>query len=146
MTTVVKPIGLDEATNQQHLPEDWDIIYRVSNVLSITTGIDAKTTGTTNLYTVPTGKTAVITEAYVRCTSATAITIAGTAGIGVWAGESDMFASQVLTGLLGLWRFRMIDPWFSVVGNSDEVIKLGIDVWAIWTSMTIAVDLIGYLI
>ena len=47
----------------------------VKRVLSTTTGIDAKTIATTNLYTVPTGKTAVVTEAVIRVTAADTVTV-----------------------------------------------------------------------
>jgi len=111
------------------------------------TGIDAKTTGTTTLYTVPTGKTAVITKAVVRCTAATAITVAPTLGIGVAAGEADIFASVVLTGLTTtatVWTFGA--SGLAVPVAAAGVIKVGIDTAATGTSQTIAIDLFGYLV
>ena len=69
------------------------------SVLSRTTGIDLKTVAATNLYTVPTGKTAIITEILVRITVASGFSIAATAGVGVAAGEADIMAAIALTGL-----------------------------------------------
>lgn len=121
----------------------------VTRVLSTTTGINAKSTGTTTLYTVPTGKTAIITQATVRCTAASAITVGPTLGIGVAAGESDIYASTALTGLINTTTANMFG--FTTVGMSvtaaaAAAIKVGIDVASTGTSQTIAIDLIGYLI
>lgn len=113
--------------------------------LSETTGIDAKTTGTTNLYTVPASTTTIVLGAVVRVTAASGITVAATAGIGIAAGEDDIFASEALTDLLAVgdvWVFS--SQGIIVDGNATEVIKFGIDTAATGTSQTLAVDLIGY--
>jgi hypothetical protein len=116
-------------------------------ILSTTTGIDAKIVATTNLYTVPVGKTAVITSAVIRVTVADTITVVPTVGIGIAAGETDIFASTALTGLdatTKVFRFDAIGTY--VAGAAGNVIKLGIDTGATATTMTISVDLIGYLL
>lgn len=116
-------------------------------ILSTTTGIDAKTVATTNLYTVPAGKSAIITSAVIHVTVADTITVVPTLGIGIAAGEDDIIAPVALTGLdatTKFWRFSV--EGITKVGAATEVIKLGIDVGATATTMTIAVDLIGYLI
>lgn len=125
--------------------------YRVDagGVRALASGItvDAKTVGTTTLYTVPTGKTAVITGAVIRCTAATAITVAPTLGIGVAAGEDDIFASTALTGLTATTKeYHFVLSGLTVKNAAASVINLGIDVAATGTSQTLAVDLIGYLI
>jgi len=115
--------------------------------LATVTGINAKTVAATTLYTVPSGKTAVITRAVIRCTAATAITVAPTVGIGVAAGEDDNFASTALTGLTtdtAEWHFTR--SGLAVKNAAAAVVKLGVDTGATGTSQTIAVDLIGYLI
>lgn len=117
------------------------------NILSTTVGIDAKTIATTNLYTVPAGKTAIITGAVVRVTAATAITVVPTLGIGIAAGEDDVFASTVLTGLDATTKvFKFTASATYKAGAAAEVIKLGVDVGATATTMTISIDLIGYLL
>lgn len=116
-------------------------------VLSTVTGINAKTTGATTLYTVPTSRTAVITGAIVRCTAASSITVAPTLGIGVAAGEDDIFASTALTGLTANtkeWHFSLTG--LASKNAAASVISLGIDTAATGTSQTLAVDLLGYLI
>lgn len=116
-------------------------------VLSTTTGIDAKTVATTTLYTVPTGKTAIITAAIIRCTTASSISVAPNMGIGRNATQDDIFASVALTGLTAttsIFAFSSIGTL--ATGAATELIKLGIDTGATATTMTIAVDLIGYLV
>jgi len=115
--------------------------------LSITTGIDAKTTGTTNLFTVPSGYTAVITMAVARCSTATAITVAPSIGIGVAAGEDDIFSSRALTGFTkatNAYVFQSGGNYVVVAGGST--IKLGIDTGSTGTTHTIIIELFGYLI
>ena len=113
--------------------------------LSVTTGIDAKVIATTDLYTVPAGDTVVVTRAEVRCTAATSITVAATAGVGVAAGEDDIFNSQLLNGLITSNKvFKFPVGGVGVIAAAGEVVKLGIDIGATGTSQTFEVDLFGY--
>lgn len=115
--------------------------------LATVTGINAKSTGTTTLYTVPGGKTAVITDVVVRCTAASAITVPASAGVGIAAGEDDIYASASMTGLTAAnkaWRFP--NGGVMAVGTAASVIKLGIDTAATGTSQTLACDVMGYLL
>ena len=113
--------------------------------LATVASIDAKTVAATSLYTIPSGKNYIIVGAIVRCTAAVAITVGATAGIGIAAGEDDIFYPQVLTGILAagdVWAF-----WASakmVLAAGDEVVKFGIDTAATGTSQVFSVDLIGY--
>lgn len=116
-------------------------------ILSITTGIDLKSVATTNLYTVPTGRRAVVTEVVFRTTVATSFTVTCTAGVGVAANEEDIMASTVLTGLNvlnQLYRFSCEGAYVSVAAAG--VIKLGVDVGATATTATGEVTLIGFLL
>lgn len=116
-------------------------------ILSSGISINAKNTGTTSLYTVPIGKTAIITSAIVRCTAATAITVGPTLGIGVSAGEDDMFPSTAITALTTtakIFGFQTIG--MSVSATAGSIIKVGIDTGSTGTAQTIAIELIGYLV
>lgn len=116
-------------------------------VLSTTTGINAKNIATTSLYTVPVGKTAIITGAIIRVIASSAITIVPTLGVGIAVGEDDIFSSTSLTGLDDVTKvYKFTSAGTYAIGQSADIIKLGIDVGATATTMTIAVDLIGYLI
>lgn len=124
---------------------DW--VTPAGVLLSVTTGINAKTVATTNLYTVPSGKTAIITKAIVIPTAASSITQGPVAGIGVAAGEDDIFASVQLTGLINttkVYAYEAIGTY--TLAAATDIIKLGIDTAAAGTSMTISVYLFGYLI
>src|ERR1035437_5777659 len=117
------------------------------SILSTVGGINLKTVATTNLYTVPTGKVAMITEVIIRITAATSFTVTSTLGVGVAAGEADIMASTALVGLTvlgGVYRFSCEGTYVSVAAAS--VIKLGVDTGATATTATGEVTLIGFLL
>ena len=116
-------------------------------VLSRTGSINLKVAATTNLYTVPSARVAVVTSVIIRVTAATAFTVAPTAGIGIAAGESDIMQSTSLLGLIilgGLYGYSC--EGYFVSGVASDIIKLGINVGATATTATGEVTLIGYLI
>ena len=83
-----------------------------------------------------------------RLTSASALTVAGSAGIGIGEGEDDIFDSTALSGILATSDAYM---YSNVMGKfraaaATEVIKLGIDTAYTGTTATLAVDLFGYLV
>ncbi len=115
-------------------------------VLSNTTAIDGKVVAATNLYTVPAGKTAVILGAVIRITTATGLTGTMIAGIGIAAGEDDVFPSTSLIG------FNAVDESYvfpgmgaRTVATAGQIIKLGIDTAFGGTTATLEVQLLGYL-
>ncbi len=115
-------------------------------LLQSVVGIDGKSATVTNLYTVPTGYAAVVTGAQLVLTTATGLTVTGAAGIGVAAGEDDIFGSQTLLGVLStgnIWNFSAIGKTVKVVAGST--IKLGIDTAYTGTTATLRCDLFGYL-
>lgn len=118
------------------------------SILSVTTGINAKSIATTNLYTVPTGKTAIVTEILFFASTVTAFGgTVPTLGVGVAAGEVDIMASTALTGFdtTGeIYRFSCEGTYVSNAAAS--VVKLGIDAGATGTTFTITAVLIGILI
>ena len=120
--------------------------FPVPVVLSVTS-VDLGAVATTNLYTVPTGKTAIITDAVLKPTTATAAVGDAVVGIGVAAGEDDIFSSQTLTGLnLTTERFKFLSSGVSVTAAAAAVIKAGVDTADTGTALVANVYLIGYLI
>lgn len=123
----------------------------VPTILSTTTGINAKTVANTALYTVPTGKTCVVTGYVVRATAGVSITNGPSAGVGNTAGTSNIAASQGMTALSGTATVGSTSVFaWPIVGMSTytsaaAVIYFNLGTGATGTSMTIAVDLIGYL-
>jgi hypothetical protein len=115
--------------------------------LSTTVGIDAKTAANNLLYTVPVGRTAVITKAFIRMSDDSGFLGVGDAGIGANGPADDIFASQTLTGLDGLTKvFPLIHSGAFVVATSGQAINFGIDVVFTGTTIELDVDLFGYLI
>ncbi len=111
------------------------------------TGINAATTGTTNLMKVLniSGIKFQPTKVILRLASATGLTGSLTAGIGVAAGEDDIFGSTVLSGFNSVddtWTFLMEGKSKLVAANSQ--IKLGIDA-AFGGTVTIDAEIWGYL-
>lgn len=109
--------------------------------------IDGKVVGTTTLYTVPTGKTAIVTGAIVQSGAAVAITAGPTLGIGIAAGEDDIYPSTALTGLTSNVKTYVFPPQgLQASAPAGSVIKVGIDTASTGTSQGIVVTLLGYLI
>lgn len=116
--------------------------------LATVTGINAKTVTTTALYTVPSGKTAILTNAIVRCTAASSITNGPTASIGVVSSSfNDIYASAnmiTLTTTSSAFGYSSV----GVFGQAAQttVVTLNLTNAATGTSQTIAVDVMGYLV
>ncbi len=128
--------------------DDSGAMSGVCNILSTVTGIDATATGLTNLYTVPSGKTAIIIGAILRITALTAFVGVGTGGIGTNVTQDDIMSSRAMTGLnaVGSVFCFMNSNSASAIASSSSTIQLGIDVSFVAGTCTIALDLIGYLI
>ena len=134
--------------NTSGYAETTELVGSVPTLLSRTTGINLKTIGTTDLYTVPTGKTLVITQVVIRLSAADTIAVVATGGIGTNGTQDDIIPAIALTGLTGLTKIFMManNNLISTVAAGDAVVKLGIDVGATATTATGIVDLFGYLI
>lgn len=113
--------------------------------LSKTTGIDAKTVATTNLFTVPSGHTVVIVFAVATTEVANTVTQRPVMGIGIAAGEEDIFSSRALTGFTASDSVYMFSNSAKLVqAEASDVIKLGIDNGSTATTHTITIELYGY--
>lgn len=114
--------------------------------LAVVSGIDLKTVGVTPIYTVPAGKTAIFTGAYMEITAASAITVGATGGLGIAAGEADVFAPVSFAGVLTagqVWAF--LSNGLTRTGPAASVIRYGNDVAATGTSQTGRLHLFGFL-
>jgi len=118
----------------------------IGSRLAVVSGINLKTVGTTLIYTVPAGQTAIFTAAYMEITAATAITVGATGGLGIAAGEADVFAPVVFTGVLTagqVWAF--LSNGLTRTGPAASTISYGNDVAATGTSQTGRLHLFGFL-
>jgi hypothetical protein len=125
------------AVNQQYLPSAAPVI------LTTITGIDTKVSAGYGLYTVPSGKTAVITAVIIRCTSATSITTGPT--VEIKSGATTFYPSVALD------TFQNFNDvyGFSTVGMNRALPAasgISIDVTpATGAAQTVEVTVIGYL-
>lgn len=118
-----------------------------SQTLSVTTGIDGKSVANTAVYSVPAGKSCVVTAAVIRCTAASAITVGPSVGVGSAAGTSNIFSSTALAALIdttGVFGFQLIG--MSVIVAASGTVYLNLGTAATGTSQSLAIDLIGYLV
>ena len=79
--------------------------------------------------------------------AATAVTVEGTAGAGVAAGEDDIFASTQMSGLDATTvQFTFQNSFgISYVAQASDVVKFGIDTAFTATTATLSIELWGYL-
>jgi len=111
-----------------------------------TPGISMFAISTPTIYTVPTGYTAVITGVILQCTAATGVITPATAGVGIAAGESDIFSPVSLTGFLAagdVWSFFLTGK--ARTAPAGSAVKLGIDVAATGTSQVVTARVIAFL-
>lgn len=114
--------------------------------LSSTTSVDWNTTGKTTLFTVPTGKTAVITSVVIR--SPSAAVVGATCGLGRNANANDYFASTNFTGLSGATVYEVLMPTTAaggVLGAAADTFGTKCSV-AQGTALTVTIDVFGYLL
>jgi hypothetical protein len=128
---------------------DRDILDRGNNdkryehKISTITGIDAKTVASSALYTVPTGKTLVITKYIVRCTAATSITAGMSASLtSTGSYSSSFFGFSSLTDV-GMFMKDDTGTGPRYVLNAGETVSFTINTGATGTSQIVAVDLFG---
>lgn len=113
--------------------------------LATVTGIDLKTIATTVLYTVPVGLKAVILAVVLEITTGASITADAKAGVGIAAGEDDIFASETLVNTRAtdnIWMFSAKGRARTALASS--VVKLGIDTGATGTTLIATAHVLGY--
>ena len=115
--------------------------------------IDGKTAAATTLYTVPTGKTAIIQRVALLMTSASNVTGDATVSVGVAAAEyADIVAEVALTGFNVTGQVATLSPiaLTAVSAAAAAVIKLDVDSAATTTggddTYTFTAQTFGYLI
>jgi len=96
--------------------------------LALVTGIDGTATGTTDLFTVPAGRTALVTTVIPYVTSAAGAAGDLAAGVGINANRDDIIASQTLTafgtgGADDAYSFGPGAPGKFRVADAGEVVR-----------------------
>ena len=125
---------------------EWRDLFALRRLSEIT-GIDATSAGVTNLFTVPAGKICVVVLVIIRLTTISGGGAFPKIGIGIAAGEDDIFSSTSLIGL-NLTNEIYVFNASGIIkkGNAANIIKVGIDNAAGYATYVIDIDLIGYLI
>lgn len=128
-------------------PESARVNLGCIGLLATVGGINPRVTGVTNLYTVPAGKTAIITRVQYRLSAASGLTGNMQAGIGIALGEADIMAATNLIAFNDVTETYGFNTGGNyVAGSAGQIIKLGIDAAYTAGTGTLVVDLIGYLI
>lgn len=116
-------------------------------LLDSVSSIDATADSTTNLYTVPAGQTVVITKVVLRVTAIDTLSVNPIGGVGIAAGEDDIFSPLEITGLTAVGDCWVFDAQAKAVdASASEIIKLGLDTLATATTLTLACDIFGYFV
>jgi hypothetical protein len=117
-------------------------------VLGQATGVNLDAVSTDVLYTVPTGRSAVITSVAVRLTAATAAAGDSIVSVGTNASSYDnIITSSTLTGLDALTEtFVIVTGGLIHTAAAAEVVTFNITTADTGTTATAAVELIGYLL
>lgn len=110
--------------------------------LSTTTGIDAKTAASTLLYTVPTGKTLIISKVVVRTPSAT---LAGGTSYGVTNFRAGVDLSTMTTATTDYMVIRGADVTKYTASVAGTAIYFVVTTGSTGAA-TVVVDLFGYLV
>lgn len=119
-------------------------------VLATVLGINLKNTGQTTLYTVPSGKTLIITDILLIPTTANTITIPPIIRIGKASNYNEWAPLVTLTGLNAANQlFSLATAATGLIRQTfaaGEVVKLDVQTGATATSLTITTYLFGFLI
>lgn len=118
-----------------------------NNLIAIMDNIDAKTTGETTIYTVPSGKRLVITNVFIIPETITAFSSIFALSIGTNSSNYDnLFEIKSMLGLdtvSKFWQFNNLSG-LSVINEASDIIKCKITTGATATTYTIKVLLFGY--
>lgn len=115
--------------------------------LATVAGINLKTVATTTLYTTPAGHTAVISAIILEITTGTSITVDAKAGVGIAAGEDDIFSSENLVNTRAagdVWSFSLKGK--ARTAPAASAVKLGVDTGATGTTLTATAHVFGFLL
>lgn len=114
-------------------------------VLSETESIDLTSTGTTDLYTIPSGQVPIILGAVFELTGVSSPVSDPAVSIGIAAGETDIFPTNTLVNFDTLNEtYTFWSDAKSVHGVATDVIRLNVQTAASATTLEASVRLIGF--
>jgi hypothetical protein len=141
---VATPTDSDHAVTKSYA--DGLIIANIVKKVAITGNVDLKSTGTTDIYTVPTGYRFITTDVYYEGIDMSGITNLGTSNIGSNATSYNNIISTY-SYLIGFTNgeMRSLGPSDAAIISAGSVIKINVTVGATATTCTVKVHLLGYL-
>lgn len=127
-----------------------DMSSTASSITKLATvdSIDLKTIAATNLYTVPAGKTVIITEIVLRITAVNTFISGATISVGKSASYNEWLVATAMGALSATNQFRLLSH--SAAGliyqsfAAAEVVALSVTVGATSTTLTASADVYGY--
>jgi hypothetical protein len=127
-----------------------DLKENAVTLLAKISGIDAKTVAATALFTVPVGKTAIITEIIIRVTTWVAgAGAAATVGFGQPAAYTDYLAAAgqvIATGITNVWSNKAAVKTMLIGYAAGLVFGANVTVGSTATTETWEISVFGFLI
>lgn len=117
--------------------------------LATVTGIDAKTVAQTTLFTVPTGKSMIVTHVVIRVTAFTvgSKTVQTVASFGGNSATYDDYIDSATYTVAAVDKVTIDSNWAAApVYAAATVFKLAVETGSNATTETWAVDVLGYLV
>jgi len=122
---------------------------KIAAKITTTASIDLTSTGSTTLYTVPTGKTFIPLEIILRVTSASAANGDAEAQVENTASSGDIVATTILSGMTSVDDSYRLSPGIGGtirICDSAETVKLNVTSAESGTTLDVSADLFGYLL
>lgn len=131
------------------LVSDNGLITNGLTLLGTVTGIDLKTTGQTTLYTVPAGKSCIVTDIILVVTAANTVLASTTVRVGKASSYNEWLPLTTLTGLNAANQFISLENSANLliqnIFAAADVIKLDVQTGATATSLTVTAYPFGFL-
>lgn len=123
-----------------------DIVTKLASLTGVS-AVDLTTTGSTALYTVPTGKSAVITDVLLRVSSASAANGDAEVQVEITGSSGDVIPSTTLVGATAAGDVFRLGPQAGGsfrVGVATNIIYLNVTSAETGTTLDVEVDVFGY--
>lgn len=128
--------GFPDASSTRTITSIIGAFNFTNRIVAFVEDVDLTTTGLVNLFTVPSGKLAVVTGAYVVAKTANTVTGAPEVSF-VWSGGGTAIQQEALTGLdSASENYRMTIPNIASNGPAGELLRLSRDVAGTATALT----------
>lgn len=122
----------------------------VGSLLSTITSVNLKNTGQTTLYTVPAGKTLILTDIIALATTASVVAVVPIIRIGKSASYNEWLPLTTLTGFDTTNKFTSLSVSAALLMHqtfaATEVVKVDVQTGATATTLTASFYCLGFLI